>query len=176
MEIPWGRYIATFRHVRVAGSGVHGNGIFARHDIAEGTRVVEYLGRKLTKAKSDALTIGQWDRGLVYTFRLNSRYDLDGEVKWNRARFANHTCDPNCESQSEPGRIWIVACRDIKKGEEITYDYNFPASGDLHPCRCGTNGCCGYLVGKSSRGALARRLKKEGKLPPGGLYNRKGKT
>ena len=160
-DIPWRRYFASFANVKVKGSRVHGRGLFARRPIAAGDRVVEYLGRRMTKHQSEELTEAQWERGLVYTFTLNSRYDLDGDVWWSRARFANHACSPNCEAQVVRGRVWIVALRDIARGEEITYDYNFPATGELHKCRCGTEGCSGYLVGKASRGALTRRLKRE---------------
>lgn len=162
MRIPWRRLAATYPNVKVRRSRVHGNGLFARRDLPSGTYVMEYLGRKITKKESEELTSGQWGKGLVYTFELNKRYDLDGDIWWNRARFANHSCDPNCEAQSEPGHIWIVALRDIRRGEEITYDYNFPADAELLPCRCGTAKCSGYVVGKASRGALTRRLRREG--------------
>ena len=60
--------------------------------------------------------------------------------------------------------IWIVAIRDIKKGEEIVYDYNFDISCyEDHPCRCGTSKCVGYIVGTEYRDELKEILKKKRK-------------
>ena len=59
------------------------------------------------------------------SFELNQRHDIDGDVAWNLARRINHSCGPNCETQNIRGHIWVVACRDIAPGEELTYDYGF---------------------------------------------------
>lgn len=147
---------AGAENVTVRTSGVHGRGLFAARDLAKGERVVEYVGHKITKAESDRRTNRQWARGRVYTFELNSRYDIDGSPLWNKARWANHGCDPNTETEVIRGKIWLTALRDIAAGEEITYDYNFPVDDEPAPCRCGSPRCRGFIVG-SQHGAKLRR-------------------
>ena len=70
--------------------------------------------------------------------------DIDGNVKYNTARFINHSCDPNCETDVIRGHIWVIALRDIKKGEELAYNYNYEYEDyEDHKCRCGSNRCVG---------------------------------
>ena len=82
---------------------------------------------------------------------------IDGNIPENEARFINHSCDPNCESQIIRGHVWIVSTRDIKKGEELSYDYGYDLEFFTdHPCRCGSDNCVGYIVSWDKR----RKLKK----------------
>lgn len=137
-----------WEYVRVGRSGVHGRGVFAARDLPKGTCVMEYKGERLSKREGNRRTDAQWAKGRVYTFELSRRVDLDGSPRWNVARLANFSCDPNCESENDGGRhIWIKALRDIKAGEEITYDYNFPLVEPPPVCRCGAAACRGYIVG-----------------------------
>lgn len=137
-----------WENVAIQRSGVHGRGLFATRDLAKGTYVMEYKGERISKAESDRRTAAQWERGRVYTFELSRRFDLDGAVRSNRARLANFSCDPNCESINERGRhVWIVAVRNIRKGEEITYDYNFNWDPPPPVCKCGSPKCRGYIIG-----------------------------
>ena len=144
--------------VRLGRSGLHGFGLFARDFIPQDTRIIEYVGERITKAEAQrredrrlARLAAGWD-GCVYVFELNQRTDLDGQVPWNPARRINHSCTPNCESQQGRGRIWIVARRDIAPGEELTYDYGFPYSEWRdHPCRCGAEECVGFIVNTGQR-------------------------
>ena len=63
------------------------------------------------------------------------------------ARFLNHSCAPDCEAELENGRIWIVAKRDIKAGEELTFNYGYDLDDYRnHPCRCGAPDCAGHIV------------------------------
>ena len=65
----------------------------------------------------------------------------------NPARFLNHSCAPNCEAELDDGRIWIVAKRDIKAGEELTFNYGYDLEDYRdHPCRCGVPECAGHIV------------------------------
>lgn len=141
-------------YIVVRGSDIHGRGVFARKNISAGTRIIEYVGEKITKAESErraerVLHQSKQDttKGAVYIFTLNKRYDIDGNVAYNPARFINHACCPNCEAQLIHGHIWIVAMRDIQRGEELSYNYGYDMdSYEEHPCRCGSHGCMGYIV------------------------------
>jgi len=138
-----------WEYVKVGRSKLHGRGLFAARDLPKGTYVMEYRGERLGKREGTRRTNEQWAKGRVYTFELNQRVDIDGSPQWNLARLANFSCEPNTESQNERGRrIWIVALRDIKAGEEITYDYNFSFVDPPPVCRCGAKRCRGYIVGE----------------------------
>jgi uncharacterized protein len=124
-------------------SPIHGTGAFANTAIRRGVRVLEYVGQMISKAES--LRRCQGDN--EYIFALNAEHDLDGNVEWNPARFINHSCDPNCEALMEEGRIWIVARRDVQRGEEITFNYAYDLEDyEDYPCRCGSPNCVGYIV------------------------------
>jgi SET domain-containing protein len=151
-------------------SKVHGNGVFARADISEGTRILEYLGEKITKKESDRRGWAQFEKAqktgdaAVYLFILNKKHDIDGNVPWNDARLINHTCEPNCEAQVIRGKIWIIALRDIAKGEELGFNYGFDLENyEDHPCRCGTPSCVGFIAGEDYWEKLERKLEKKRK-------------
>ena len=135
-------------------STVHGWGIFAKTLIPQGTRIIEYVGEKITKKEADRrgpmlvkYAKQHKELGAVYLFELNRRYDIDGHVSYNTAKYINHSCDPNCEIDIIRGKIWVIALRDILKGEELFYNYGYDLdSYDDHPCRCGTNYCIGYIA------------------------------
>lgn len=130
--------LTTFRS-----SLIHGTGGFVRRDVGAGTRVIEYVGERITKAES----LKRCEADNEYIFTLDDEHDLDGNVPWNPARFINHSCAPNCEAELDEGRVWIVALRDIKAGEELTFNYNYDlVDYRQHPCRCGTPVCVGYMV------------------------------
>jgi len=122
---------------------IHGTGAFARRDIPKGTRVIEYIGEKISKQES----LRRCEADNEYIFTLNDEEDVDGKVEWNPARFINHSCAPNCDAEVENGHIWIVADRDLKEGEELTYNYGFDLEEYKdYPCRCGSPDCVGYIV------------------------------
>jgi SET domain-containing protein len=124
-------------------SPIHGAGGFARNAIACGTRIIEYLGEKITKQES----LARCEQNNEYIFALSDTQDLDGNVDWNPARFLNHSCAPNCEAQLADGSIWLVAIREIRAGEELTFNYSYDLQDFReHPCNCGALGCVGYIV------------------------------
>ena len=95
---------------------------FANRDIKKGEKVIRYIGDKISKSEGDrrsALRIKNFlnseKTGSVYIFELNKKYDIDGNVKRNKARYINHSCDPNCEVEIENNEIWISSIRKIKK-------------------------------------------------------------
>ena len=127
-----------------APSPIHGTGGFAVADIRSGTRVIEYVGEKISKGES---WLRHRQENEFIFVELGTDYDVDGNVSWNPARFINHSCDPNCEALIEDGRIWIVATRDIPAGAEITFNYGYDIQfyGEC-PCHCGAQGCVGFIV------------------------------
>lgn len=152
--------------VRLARSGVHGYGLFARDFLPQGDRVIEYVGERITKGEAYRREQDRLARraaggdGCVYIFDLNKRHDIDGEVSWNLARRINHSCAPNCEVQIVRGHIWVVAVRDIAPGEELTYDYGFDyADWREHPCRCGAKECVGFIVNAAQRWRVRRTIR-----------------
>ena len=171
----------TKRYWTVRSSSIHNRGIFARCDIPYDQPIIEYLGEKITKAEStrrgDALMERSRKTGgaAVYVFTLNKRYDIDGGKGHNPARYLNHSCTPNCEAYIIRGRIWIYSLREIKGGEELTYNYGFDVdTWEDHPCRCGTERCVGFIVEEKQWPKLLRKLEKlerdakSGKLKGGG--------
>lgn len=157
----------TSEWARVRRSKIHGRGVIASKDIPSGTRIIEYVGERITKAESDRRDNARIARGknggdaCVYIFQINKRHDIDGDVSWNTARLINHSCDPNCESEMVRGHVWISARRDIAKGEELTYDYGFDVENwNDHRCLCGSKKCVGYIVAKGQRWRLKRILRK----------------
>lgn len=124
-------------------SGIHGMGGFARKPIPSGTRMLEYVGERISKAES----LKRCEANNPYIFTLDEEWDLDGDVKWNPARFLNHCCEPNCDAEQDEGRIWIVSRRDIAEGEEITFNYGYDLEDyKEYPCNCGAANCVGYMV------------------------------
>jgi SET domain-containing protein len=129
--------------VIVRQSSIHATGCFAACDIKKGDKVIEYVGPHISKEASAK----ECENENVYIFTLNDKVDINGNVDWNPARFINHSCAPNCESENDDEHIWILAIRDIKAGEELTYNYGFdiPEYQD-NPCNCGAAECIGYMV------------------------------
>lgn len=149
-------------------SPVHGYGLFARKTIPKGTEIIEYLGEKITKSEAEKRGEKQYQKGEsgkqghVYLFELNKRYDIDGNVPWNPARLVNHSCDPNCETYNDKGRIWVAAIKTIREGEELTYNYGYGWDEDFtdHPCKCGSKNCVGYIMDKRFWKKMKRHLAK----------------
>jgi SET domain-containing protein len=152
----------------IKNSKLHGKGLFAKQNIKAGTNVVEYVGEKITKAQSDKIAEAQLeksqknvDEGQVYIFTLDNKYDINGNVSYNNARLMNHSCNPNCDTDIVDGKIWIRSFRDIKKGDELTYDYGFVFDVDDfrdHVCKCGSRKCVGFIVTETDWKKLRKYL------------------
>ena len=129
--------------LEVRQSAIHGTGGYARRNISAGTRVIEYVGERISKEESNR----RCEADNEYIFTIDDQWDLDGRVSWNPARFINHSCAPNCEAEWDEARIFINALRDIKQGEELTFNYNYDLEDyHDHPCRCGKPECVGFIV------------------------------
>tara|TARA_B110000444_G_scaffold251567_1_gene279607 strand:+ start:384 stop:887 length:504 start_codon:yes stop_codon:yes gene_type:complete len=141
---------------KVKSSKIHGTGVFASKDIKKEENIIEYLGEKITKSEGDrrsALRIKKYlnskETGSVYIFELNKRYDIDGSFLYNKARYINHSCDPNCEVGIIKGKIWISSIKTIKKDQELSYDYGYVFDKEDytdHTCKCGSKKCIGYII------------------------------
>jgi|SRR5579872_6562386 len=141
----------THEWIEFRESPIHGAGGFAVKDIPAETRIIGYVGRKIDKQES----LRQCELENPYIFCLDEEHDLDGNVEWNLARLLNHSCSPNAEAREMEGEIWIVALRDIKAGEEITFNYNYDLEDyKEHPCRCGASMCVGYILAEEFFPAL----------------------
>ena len=152
-------------------SRVHGRGVFALVDLKAGETLVEYVGE-----------IIDWEEALnrhphdpeqpnhTFYFHIDETRVIDANVNGNRARWINHSCDPNCEASEEAGRVFIRSLREIKAGEEIFYDYGLvidePLSDELkadYPCWCGAELCRGTLLSTTERDDVFKPKKKKTK-------------
>ena len=140
-------------------SNIDKRGLFATKNIKRGTRIIEYKGKIITKKETEKNLKFDNDKD-IYLFNLNNRYDLDGDFKWNTARLINHSCDPNCEVEGKGLKLWISSIKDIKKGDELSYDYGFSFDKMDYkdfPCKCKSKNCCGYIVREGSRWRIKRK-------------------
>ena len=126
--------------VWVGTSRIAGKGVFAAQAIEKGTRIMQYIGARIPKADSERRIA----EGNAYIFYFNDRYDIDGKTLKNKARYINHSCDPNGDILITKRTIWIVAKRDIQEGEELSYNYGYTAK--QYRCQCGAKNCCGYIL------------------------------
>jgi hypothetical protein len=150
-------------------SGVHGKGVFAAEDIAEGATVIEYTGEVISW--KEALRRHPHDPAQpnhTFYFHIDDKNVIDGKVTGNAAKWINHACEPNCEADEIGGRIFIRALRDIAKGEELNYDYglviDLPYTPELlaeFPCWCGAPGCRGTLLAPKPEPAKKKKKKKK---------------
>ncbi len=146
-------------YLEVRPSSIEGRGAFAKKRIPKGTRLIEYLGERITHAEADRRygrdncddDVGE--AGHVYLFTVSTRTIIDGEVNGNDARFINHSCDPNCEAVVKKGRVYIESIRTIEEGEELYYDYQLDIGEEVteedkqrYACLCGSPNCRGTML------------------------------
>jgi uncharacterized protein len=155
-DIAW-KGVATVKiRLWVGKSGIHGTGVFAAQAIKKGTRILPYIGEKISPEEATQRIA----RGNTYIFFFDARYDIDGQTPQNTARYINHSCDPNCASDIIAGQIWIIALRDIPDGEELHYDYGYELDGyEKRPCTCGAKNCCGYILDQEYWGLIKRKAR-----------------
>ncbi len=149
------------RRIVARRSPIHGNGVFAVAPIKKGEEIIEYKGTLMTHDEADDMYGDGGETGHTFLFTLNDDYIIDANRKGNIARWINHSCTPNCEAfveENEKGnsrkdRVIIEAKRNIKPGEELTYDYGIvlevPHTARLKKlwvCLCGSPKCTGTLL------------------------------
>ena len=156
------------RMFEIRRSGIHGKGAYATRHIPKGTRVVEYLGERISHRQADARydAKGQ-DDGHTFLFVVSSRVVIDAGVQGNDARFINHSCDPNCDTVIENERVFIESVRDIRPGEELAYEYGLtwettddPGELENYGCRCGAAKCRGTMLAEEPLDQLKARRRK----------------
>jgi SET domain-containing protein len=138
----------------VRSSPIEGIGAFAIQPISKGTRIIEYLGDRLTPEQAEARHEGDLvEDARVLLFWVDEHTVSDGSIRENMAQYLNHSCDPNCESLIEAGRIYFEALQDIAVNEELTFDYWLEFEEPYeeawkadYPCRCGAKTCRGTLM------------------------------
>ncbi|MGH8230460.1 MAG: SET domain-containing protein [Steroidobacteraceae bacterium] len=153
--------------LRVRRSRVHGRGVFARRRIRKGTRIIEYLGDRISHRQADR----RYERKDIndnhtFLFIVDRHVVIDAGCNGNDARFINHSCAPNCESVIEGRRVFIRALRTIRPGEELSYDYQIardrtdpPNVDDIYACRCGVQDCRGTMLWPPKRAARRPRAR-----------------
>lgn len=137
-------------------SKIHGTGIVATKNIEKKVRIIQYIGEIISKKEGDKRSaerikkyLKKKNEGSVYIFELNKKFDIDGSPLYNKARYINHSCNPNCEVDIIDNEIWIISIKKITKGEELNYDYGYPFDKDDyrdHICKCGSKNCIGYII------------------------------
>ncbi len=169
--------IATSPLIEARNSPIHGRGVFAVAPIKKGTRIIEYLGERISHAEADRrYEVKGDDDGHTFLFIASNRTVIDAGVDGNDARFINHNCNPNCETVIEDSRVFIDAVRNIKPGEELGYDYQLtwestdePAELALYECRCGAKNCRGTMLNKDpldKKKTTKKKAKKKAKKKP----------
>lgn len=144
------------RRIVARQSPIHGRGVFALKPIKKGTRIIEYKGTLITDKEADR-RYSRLHENSPHTmlFSLEGGWVIDATRRGNSARWINHSCAPNCEIEEEGRRIFIDAARDIRAGEELTYDYNLQIGEKHtkkaqreHACFCGARRCRGTMLGE----------------------------
>ncbi len=155
---------ASGRRVQVRRSGVHGKGVFALQDIAEGETLYEYVGEVISWDEAqDRHPHDPSDPNHTFYFHVNEDKVIDALHGGNSSRWINHSCNPNCEADEENDRIFIKALRNIKAGEELNYDYGLiidepytPKLKAEYPCWCGAPNCRKTLLAPKRRPATPK--------------------
>ncbi|CDF36889.1 unnamed protein product [Chondrus crispus] len=133
-------------------SDIEGCGVFATKDIPAGEMVIEYVGEIIRPVLSDVREAKYLDRGIgCYMFEIETGVIVDATMRGNAARYINHSCAPNCFSktittENDQKVVVIFAKRTIQRGEELSYDYQFPFDdSDRVKCACGADQCKGWM-------------------------------
>jgi len=141
-------------------SRIHGRGVYAGRQLKKGERIVEYKGEVISWREADRRPPSDPDDpNHTFFFALDDhRKVIDANVGGNAARWINHSCKPNCETTEDEGRVFIEALRDIRAGEELSYDYGLiideritPTLKKQYRCLCGAPDCRGTMLALRKR-------------------------
>lgn len=142
------------RRTAVRWSPIHGRGVFALRHIGAGEVLFEYKGKLLSwKDAQHRYQRSAADAGHTFFFDLDDGRVIDGGHGGNSARWVNHSCAPNCETEQQGSRVYFHALRDIAPGEELFIDYRLfverrrtVALQRLYRCCCGSPRCRGTML------------------------------
>jgi len=105
------------RRIQIRRSGVHGKGVFALQDIAEGETIIEYVGEVISWTEAQRRhPHDPKDPNHTFYFHIDEDHVIDALYGGNSSRWINHSCDANCEADEEDGRVFIKALRNIAAG------------------------------------------------------------
>ena len=149
---PWKEEPNPYFEVRQ--SSIQGKGAFALRNIRKGTRLIEYLGQRISWRTADKRYDDErMGRHHTFLFTVDDKTVIDAAVNGNDARFLNHSCDGNCEAITDRKRIFIEARKRIRAGDELLYDYQYERTDDhtaedekFYKCRCGSPKCRGSIL------------------------------
>jgi hypothetical protein len=150
---------STGPRFQVRRSGVHGKGVFALRPIAAGERIIEYKGEVISWPEAQRRhPHDPQDPNHTFYFHIDDAHVIDAKYGGNAARWINHACEPNCESETAGNRVFIKAVRDLMPGEELFYDYGLviderytPKLKKEYACRCGADSCRGTMLAPKRR-------------------------
>ena len=153
------------RRIQTRRSGVHGKGVFAVQDLAEGETLIEYIGEVVSwQEAQDRHPHDPEQPNHTFYFHVDDDRVIDANYGGNSSRWINHSCDPNCMADEDGGRIFIKALRPIAAGEELSYDYGLMIEERYtkklkaeYPCWCGADNCRGTLLAPKARRTLKDR-------------------
>jgi len=136
--------------LKVMRSKIQGWGLFSTQEIEENEMIIEYMGEIIGQAVADKREKLYEQKGIgCYMFKIREDEIIDATKRGNKARFVNHSCEPNAATKiifaDGKHKIIIYAKQTIKVGEEIAYDYMFPIEEAKIPCNCGATKCRGTM-------------------------------
>ncbi|MEZ7847530.1 MAG: SET domain-containing protein-lysine N-methyltransferase [Polaromonas sp.] len=162
--------VPSGKRIQTRLSGVHGKGMFAVQDLAEGETLIEYIGEVISwKEALKRHPHDPTDPNHTFYFHVDDKHVIDAKHGGNSSRWINHSCAPNCEADEQKGRIFIKALQNIPAGKELFYDYGLiidaPYTKKLkadYPCWCSAPNCRGTLLApKDKKVKLVKAEKKD---------------
>jgi SET domain-containing protein len=150
---------ADHRRIQIRRSGVHGKGVFALQDIAEGEDLIEYVGEVISWAEAERRhPHDPQNPNHTFYFHIDEDHVIDGLHGGNASRWINHSCAPNCEADQQGNRVFIRALRAIAAGEELSFDYGLIIDERYtaklkaeYACWCGADECRGTMLAPKRR-------------------------
>ena len=147
------------RRIQIRRSGVHGKGVFALQDLAEGEQLVEYIGEVISWAEAERRhPHDPQNPNHTFYFHIDEDHVIDGLHGGNASRWINHSCAPNCEADQQGNRVFIRALRAIAAGEELSFDYGLIIDERYtaklkaeYACWCGADECRGTMLAPKRR-------------------------
>lgn len=144
-----------WKQLRVDSTHQKGWGLFTEENIAENEFIIEYIGELIDTEECQRRIREDYAMDKAFYLMKCGQNVIDAKVKGNAARFINHSCDPNCKvlewKVDHKSVLGIFAIRDIRRGEELTFDYNFKAFGAPTQCFCGASKCKKFLGKNQSK-------------------------